>query len=113
MAKKSKGPQQPTPIKADVESEGSPPLPSLSPEQQAQAQRLQRDHAVLKAKFADVSVDLDVATRERDQILARLQQAQQIIQNLSQELQAARKGSAEKDAEAETPATETETPSEE
>lgn len=101
MAKKNK---QPTPIKPGAA--GTDPIPALTPEQQAQAQRLQRDHAVLKVKFADVSVALDVAVQERDQILARLQQAQQIIQNLSQELRTAREGSGEKDADTETPSEE-------
>lgn len=113
MAKRNKEPQQSTPIKPDVASAGPPPVPSLTPEQQVEAQRLQRDHAVLKVMFANVSVDLDVAKRERDQILARLQQAQQIIQNLSQELQIAREGSCEKEADPQAPADEAETPSEE
>ncbi len=110
MAKKNKG-QQPTPIKPDAAP--AAPAPTLTPEQRAQAQCLQRDHAVLKAKFADVSVALDVAAQERDQILAQLRQARQVIQDLSRELRAAREGSDKQDVEAETPATETETPSEE
>jgi hypothetical protein len=53
---------------------------------------------------------LDIAVREREQIFARLQQAQGIIEHLTEALRAEKEGSSEEDVEAEA---EAETPSEE
>lgn len=65
-------------------------VPQATPEQidvaqQRAAQRLQTQHAVLKLKFADVSVDLEIARKERDEVIQRLQAAQQVIEKLTED----------------------------
>ena len=57
--------------------------------QRQRAQRLQTEHAVLKAKFADVSVALAIAESERNQLIQQLQSSQQTIEQLTTALEKA------------------------
>jgi hypothetical protein len=89
--KKTKKDTAPTPITPDVEGKVAAP----TQEQIAAAQRLRAEHAVLKVEFADVSVAKAIAERERDQVIQRLQMAQQVIEKLTVELEAAKAPSAD------------------
>ncbi len=77
----------PTPQKVEEQSDEA--QAQIEAAQQQAAQRLQRDHAVLKVKFADVSVALAIAESERGQLIAQLQSSRTTIKQLTTALEEA------------------------
>lgn len=73
--------------------------------QQAAQQRLRTEFAVLKQRFAEVSVSLTIAEAERNTMFQQMQAAQQTIEQLTASLAEATKKPAKKgkDGEEETP----------
>jgi predicted nuclease with TOPRIM domain len=50
------------------------------------ARRLQRDHAVLKARFAEVEVERTILSSENQQLIQELRAAQHTIEKLTAEI---------------------------
>ena len=90
-----KGAEAPT---STPQVEQRSPTPEEQAQMQIKAQRARTEVAVLKQRFAEVDVAKTIAESERDQLVQRLQMAQQIIERLTKELGEARVSSGEQDA---------------
>ena len=87
MSKRPK--QQQKKVEAVTPKEAPQPTPAeaqIAVANQQQAQRVRTEHAVLKARFADVSVALAIAESERNQLITQLQSAQRTIERLTTSL---------------------------
>lgn len=93
---------QPAPQSPPVNPAAATPEQLAAAQEQA-AQRARTEFAVLKQRFAEVSVALTIAEAERDTVFQQLQSTQQTIEQLTASLAEATKKPAKKGKDGEEP----------